>query len=174
MRKTIKTKYLFTIALLLIGTATGCDQADDVTGIFTEKTWKLTNIYLDDNSFPPELSRDYWDNEAAQVQSYKRLNDKGTFTIRFEGFETDNQISGSYTGYATSTNISGNWNANGKSNKFETDQESKVDKDPLGVAFINALKTAYKYEGNYDDLQIFFMEGKRKKYLLMRIEATDE
>lgn len=167
----MKQNKIYLLLLLLPFCFSGCDQADDVAGIFTGKTWKLTMIYRDGDGSKPAPAADYWGgDEAARDKSIEKLGKEGTFTITFDGFENDGVINGSYTGYATNTNIAANWEANGKTNTFTTTQEEKNDSDVLGIAFIKALKNAYKYEGDYNSLSIYFKEGTQEKYLLFRKE----
>lgn len=165
-------KSLFLLCLVSVSFCfSGCEQTDDVAGIFTNKTWKLTMIYRDGDGSKPALAADYWGgDEEARDQSISKLEKEGTFTITFEGLESDGVIKGTYTGFVTNASISANWEANGKTNAFTTTQGDKSDNDALGRAFINALKNAYRYEGDYNNLSIYFKEGAQKKYLLFRKE----
>ncbi|KAA6333634.1 hypothetical protein EZS27_017974 [termite gut metagenome] len=148
-----------------------CNQTDDLNGIFTGKTWKLTEIRYDNG----ELCRDYWTapsgfNQEAFDTSYKLKEVKDCFTVTFSGMGTDGKANGQYTGRATSITLSGNWYADAKSKTFQTSKQStENDNDVLGRAFANAIKNAESYSGDYNNLTIYFKEGQVRKYLLMHI-----
>lgn len=165
----MKTKHIFFAFLSSIVLLSSCDQADDVSGIFTGKTWKLTNVFWDDGSSP---SRPIWDSWSAEEkkQSEELLMTKGNFYLRFDGLETDGTIDGSFNGRATSTSVNGKWRADGKSHTFSTDQENVNDNNNLGKEFLKGLKNAHKYAGDYNQLQIFFQDGGNRKFMLFRVE----
>ncbi|KAA6350574.1 hypothetical protein EZS27_002057 [termite gut metagenome] len=148
-----------------------CNQTDDLNGIFTGKTWKLTEIRYGNGDF----CRDYWttsggfNNEAFDA-SYKLIEVRDCFTVMFSGMEIDGKVNGQYTGRATNITLSGNWYADGKSKTFQTSkQNTENDSDVLGRAFANAIRNAESYSGDYNNLTIYFKEGQVKKYLLMHI-----
>ncbi|NDV59271.1 DUF4847 family protein [Bacteroides sp. 519] len=172
--KTYSTILLF-FAITLSGLLfSSCNESDDISGIFLDKQWKLTRILIDNGSSKSPIATHYWNgNEEAMKKSNELLNQKGNFVIQFAGFEENNKITGknaTYSGRATTVAISGNWSVDGESNTFSTTQQSVSDGDVLGTAFINALKNAYKYTGDYNNLQIYFKEGKDKYYLLLRVD----
>ncbi|KAA6346627.1 hypothetical protein EZS27_005872 [termite gut metagenome] len=150
----------------------GCNQTDDLKGIFMGKTWKLTEIRYDNGS----LCRDYWvtasggfDQEAFD-SSYKQKDARECFTLILSGVESDGKASGQYVGRATNVALSGNWSAGGESRTFQTSNQSvETDKDVLGRAFANAIKNAEFYSGDYNNLTIYFKESQVRKYLLMHV-----
>ncbi|KAA6323112.1 hypothetical protein EZS27_027417 [termite gut metagenome] len=150
----------------------GCNQTDDLKGIFMGKTWKLTEICYDNG----DLCKDYWvtasggfDQEAFAI-SYKQKAVKECFTLILSGMENDGKVSGQYRGRAATVELSGNWSADGQSRAFRTSyQSAEMDKDVLGRAFVNAIKNAEFYSGDYDNLTIYFKEGQVRKYLLMHV-----
>lgn len=71
--------------LLLLPLFSGCNDSDDLQGIFTGKTWKLTYINLKDKGG--------WMNGFSE-KSIKILNEnQESYTITFTGTEEDNRIS---------------------------------------------------------------------------------
>ncbi|KAA6319885.1 hypothetical protein EZS27_030271 [termite gut metagenome] len=167
----MKFKYslLFTL-LLLFGS--GCDQSDDLTGIFTGKTWKLTEIRYVNG----DLCKDYWTssgrfNQEAYEISYKLKAIKNNFTLTFEGVEAGKKANGQYHGQATNVILSGYWSADGVHRTFNTSRQdaAETEKDVLGKAFVNAITNAESYVGDYNNLYIYFKEGQVKKYFLMHV-----
>jgi hypothetical protein len=150
----------------------GCNQNDDLKGIFMGKTWKLTEIRYDNG----DLCKDYWvtasggfDQEAFDI-SYRQKAVRECFTLIFSGVESNGKARGQYVGKATSVALLGNWSANGESRTFQTSyQNMEADKDVLGKAFANAIKNAEFYSGDYDNLTIYFKEGQMRKSLLMHV-----
>lgn len=168
--------YLHLVCLAVITISSfslsSCNNSDDVGEIFLDKTWKLTKILADQN--PPQEVYDYWDSEEARKKSLELLFEKGTFVISFSGFVKNNKIDdGGYSGRATTSEISGKWTVDGDSRVFSTTQTEINDGDPLGRAFIKALSLADKYGGDSQNLQIFFTEGGKRRYLLFRVDNAE-
>ena len=160
-----RLKYIVLLTLLL-PFFSSCDETDDITGIFTDKTWKLTEIFYEDG----KLCLDYWTSEDLRLESYKLKAEKGNFVLTFEGIDTDGAIKGNYAGRAVGVTLSGSWTADGESRVFSTDQKTTTDKDVLGTAFIEGLSNAYAYKGDYDNLRIYFKRGTTKRYMLFHVE----
>jgi hypothetical protein len=167
----MRFSYLW-IFVLFFSFFVGCNQTDDLKGIFMGKTWKLTEIRYDNG----EVCKDYWVtasggfDQGAFDGSYKQKAVRDCFTLILSGMENDGKASGQYTGRATSVALSGNWSADGESRTFQTSSQSmEIDRDVLGRAFANAIKNAEFYSGDYDNLTIYFKEGQVRKYLLMHV-----
>ncbi|WP_163217426.1 DUF4847 family protein [Bacteroides sp. 224] len=156
---------LLSLALPFLGS---CDDEDDVAGIFTGKTWKMTGIYEKGSVKDPY--KGYWSNEASFNASMKLLEEPGNFNIIFEGSVSDKTIKGLFTGRATNTNLSGNWAANGGNNSFFATPKETTDNDALGNAFIEGLRNAHKYEGDYDNLRIYFTIGSSERFILFHVK----
>ena len=90
----MKYKYLL-LLLLMLPFVSGCNDSDDVNGIFTGKVWKLTYITKKNEHKP----YDFWGDKDKYEQSIKNyINKEGAYTIKFEGETTDNVISGKFSG----------------------------------------------------------------------------
>lgn len=152
---------------LIISLLWACDSKDDTSGIFTGKTWKMTGIYQKKDV--ERVYKGYWDNEASYQASIEKLKVPTNFTINFEGMELEDAVSGKYNGRATSTNFSGNWTANSKNQGFSTSNQTGSDNDILGRAFLNGLKDAYKYDGDYFNLRIHFKLGNEEMFILFHV-----
>ena len=82
----MKYKYLL-LLLLMLPFVSGCNDSDDVNGIFTGKVWKLTYITKKNEHKP----YDFWGDKDKYEQSIKNyINKEGAYTIKFEGETTDN------------------------------------------------------------------------------------
>jgi len=158
----MKLKYI-ALLLLMLPVFSACNQEDDVIDIFTGKRWKLNFIVDSKNK---NCIDSYFTGVSAEVKqaSMDKMENLGNFVIDFTGVEVDGEAIGTYSGRATNTTISGNWQANGKSNAFSTDQgDPSNNEDLLGKVFIKAFKTAYKYEGDTaGNLTIYFEDEDRK------------
>mgnify|MGYP003623265325 CR=1 FL=1 len=142
----------------------GCDQTDDVAGIFTGRAWKLTE-FIDANT---NKVFNYWTSEDEKRISYQLKAQPGTFTVTFSGIGDFDVVNGQFSGRGVSTTFSGHWTADGNSTDFRTSNNvSANDTDVLANGFIRGLEKAYKYEGDYDNLYIYFKDGQVEKYLLL-------
>lgn len=168
----MKLKYILPL-LILLPILSACNQSDDVIEIFTKNKWKLTGVFYDkgNKGNDPEWCMDYWnDNQAAWEASNKIFKKDDTFIIVFSGVEDGDEVIGSYNGYAANSSIKGNWKANGKNNSFSTSGQAAPggNEDILGKAYINALINADKYEGDVNNLRIYFEDPQKKdrRYLM--------
>lgn len=159
----MKLKHIIPI-LLLLPMLSACNQEDDVIEIFTGKTWRL-NFIIDSKG--DNCTDSYFTNvtDAIWKASMDKLSEGRNFTINFSGAEIDGDVIGTCDGWATTTAISGNWQANGKNNSFKiTGQDGPGDnEDLLGKVFINALINAYKYEGDTAGNLTIYFEDKNLK-----------
>lgn len=163
----MKIKFLL-LTLLMIPFLQSCDNEDDVLGIFTRKTWKMTGIY--DSKDVKNPYKGYWSNEESFNASMDKLNNSSNFIIAFSGAKTEGSlVSGEYSGRVTSTDCSGNWWADAENNSFSTSKQSGSDNDILGQAFLTGLKEAYKYDGDYNNLRIHFKRGNENMFILFHV-----
>ena len=167
----MKYKYLL-LLLLMLPFVSGCNDSDDVNGIFTGKVWKLTYI-TEKNEHKPY---DFWGDKDKYEQSIKNyINKEGAYTIKFEGETTDNVISGKFSGTLLSHSYTGTWSANGESNAFSASVKGS-ESDPLGFSnkFVEGLNRATSYKGNYDNLFIYYKdEGGRELCLVFHVDKDN-
>jgi hypothetical protein len=133
--------------LLLLPLFSGCNDSDDLQGIFTGKTWKLTYINLKDKGG--------WMNGFSE-KSIKILNEnQESYTITFTGTEEDNRISnGAVKGRIITADLTGTWSANGKNND-------------LAKEFIKGLNNASSYIGDDNGLFLYYNPaGSQQTYVL--------
>ena len=164
----MKYKYLL-LLLLMLPFVSGCNDSDDVNGIFTGKVWKLPYITKKNEHKP----YDFWGDKDKYEQSIKNyINKEGAYTIKFEGETTDNVISGKFSGTLLSHSYTGTWSANGESNAFSASVKGS-ENDPLGFSnkFVEGLNRATSYKGNYDNLFIYYKdEGGRELCLVFHVD----
>lgn len=147
-------KLYFTL-LSFLALIHACAPQDDLNGIFTNKSWKMTNIFkcknLNDDG-TPQLTQE----ELIQAK------EKGHFNIFFE--------EKTFKGTATNATFSGIWEASDKNNTFSTQitNVSGTEKSELGKRFINFISNGRYYLGDYMSLKIF--DEKKGEYILFRIE----
>lgn len=148
------------IVVVAILTLSSCNNEDDVIGIFTGKTWKLTYISEDG-------VHDWWnfwggDNKAkGEFIQLLQKSDKYC-TITFNGTDVNGVTGGSFGGQSISATISGQWSADGKSNKLTTDSKtSGIENNAVGKAFLTGIGNAKRYNGDNRHLYIYYKEGQR-------------
>lgn len=92
--------------LLLLPMFSGCNDTDDVAGIFTGKTWKLTYITVKDS----HQMFNFWGNDnKAREQSMKLLDETGRYVITFNGMEESNIITGIISGTVITSTFTGSY-----------------------------------------------------------------
>ena len=124
--------------LLLLPMFSGCNDTDDVAGIFTGKTWKLTYITVKDS----HQMFNFWGNDnKAREQSMKLLDETGRYVITFNGMEESNIITGTLSGTVITSTFTGSWSANGKDNQLN---------------FIEGLNNATSYGGDERNLYLYY------------------
>ena len=146
--------------LLLLPLFSGCNDSDDLQGIFTGKTWKLTYINLKDKGG--------WMNGFSE-KSIKILNEnQESYTITFTGTEEDNRISnGAVKGRIITADLTGTWSANGKNNEFHASVTNVNENDDLAKEFIKGLNNASSYIGDDNGLFLYYNQaGSQQTYVL--------
>jgi hypothetical protein len=86
----------------------------------------------------------------------------------FEGAEVNGTAGGTFTGKATSASVNGDWNANGDNRELKITIKSGGGTDTdkyLGKAFMDGLKSAFKYGGDNKNLYIYYKEGQTVKFI---------
>lgn len=143
----------------LLPLLSGCDNEDDVIGIFTGKPWKLSRLANKDSNrqFYSGLCKD----EEAERKSRDFLKIEGNFTLNFEGSDVNGELMGTtVTGHGIHSNADGTWKADGKSQSLSLNVKiNDSESDPLGKAFISGLQNVYKYEGDANSLTLYFKDG---------------
>lgn len=163
MKKLIKNISYLLLVVSLLPILSGCNNEDDVIQIFTGKTWKLSFIALEGTN----EQYDYWKGDAtARTKSMEALAQEGNFVLNFEGTDLEGKPRGTFKGRAILASISGEWSANGKSNELLLNSKpSQSESDILGKAFVFGLQNAFKYEGDNNNLFIYYKEGQTIKRL---------
>lgn len=158
MKKKFKNIGFLLLMIVLLPSLSGCNNEDDVIGIFTGKTWKLSAITAEGNN----IQYDFWNNNAdARKKSMYLLKGKGSFTLNFEGTDIiTGKAEGSFNGRAVSVLIDGQWSADGGKSK-ELKFNAKVsgsESDVFAKAFVSGIKNAFKYDGDKNNLFIYYTD----------------
>ena len=85
-----------------------------------------------------------------------------------EGDSVNDGASGTLSGKATSASVNGDWSANGDNRelKITIKNGGGTDGDKyLGKAFMDGLKSAFKYGGDNKNLYIYYKEGQTVKFI---------
>lgn len=163
MKRLIRNISCMLLVFSLLPLLSGCDNEDDVIGIFTGKTWKLSRLTNKGSNaqFYPNL----WNNNVEEMKKSldKLYNQKGTFTLNFEGTELDGELMGTtVNGQGIKSSVSGTWKADGKSQSLSLYlkvNNNSAESDALAKAFISGLQNVYKYEGDANSLTLYFKDG---------------
>lgn len=146
--------------LLLLPLFSRCNNSDDLQGIFTGKTWKLTYINLKDKGG--------WMNGFSEKSIRILSENQKSYTITFTGTEEDNRISnGAIKGRIITTDLTGTWSANGKNNEFHASVTNVNENDDLAKEFIKGLNNAFSYIGDDNGLFLYYNPtGSQQTYVL--------
>lgn len=122
--------------LLLLPMFSGCNDTDDVAGIFTGKTWKLTYITKANGHGWYKFA----DVDDSNIMEY--ADGKKTFMLVFSGTVEDDIIQGTFTG-SGAINTNGTWSANGKNQEFgmKVEKGTPIDsKDRIAEKILEGMK----------------------------------
>lgn len=160
MKRVIRNICCLLLVFASLPLASGCSNEDDVVGIFTGKTWKLSR--LTDKDSERQFYFGLWQDEKAERKSREALRAKGNFTLNFEGTELDGELMGTTAnGQGIRSSVSGTWNVDGKSQSLSLNLKvsGSAESDALAKAFISGLQNVYKYEGDANSLTLYFKDG---------------
>ena len=136
-----------------------CNNEDDVLGIFTGKTWRVTYnpIIMEQAIFNG--------NTTSITNTLNILNQGKNFTISFDGSEINGTIGGTFTATGTNVTFTGEWNADGKSRKMKLSIRTPQnyanvrDNNILGNELLNCLRNITHYEGDSRNLYLYYEKG---------------
>lgn len=160
MNRFIRNSFCLLFALSLLPLLSGCNNEDDVTEVFTGKTWKLSRLTDKGSSAP--FHSGIWSNNKEMEESLSKLNKETSYlTLEFEGEELEGELIGTkVSGQSVKASFSGTWNADSKSRALTLNLKvTGTETDPLGKAFINGLQNVFKYEGDIHSLTLYFKDG---------------
>lgn len=154
---------------LLLPCISSCNNDDDVLDIFVgrNKTWKLTFISrANQNTW-----YDFWgSNEQARESSLKAMENDQYFILNFEGGAGGVETGGGLSGRAIKAQLNGTWNVREGRKLTITLQGSPNETDPLAKAFVNGLKGITRYEGDTDNLFLYYKEGQTDMKMAFHVE----
>jgi hypothetical protein len=161
MKRIVSNLYRLGVLTVMLLSAGSCGTTDDVVGIFTGKTWKLTAITAEDSNqqYP------FWEGGVsgpAFEKSMDLLAKAGNFTVIFSGAALEEGItSGTLNAHGAATSLSGKWEV------IDADRTLKImgvttsgptESDILARAFITGLLNVKRYEGDFNNLYIHYQE----------------
>lgn len=148
MRKSVIFALFCLLPLLM-----ACSNSDDVTDIFVAKTWRLNMITSGGKN---QTWYNFTDVTEENFQAY--ADHTKEFTMTFSGIETDNIISGTFSG-SGSLAAGGKWSANGKNGTFTTSEvygDASDATDVIAQKILYGLQHAKSYSGDVNNLYIYF------------------
>ena len=155
--KTIRTLMMCIIAICSIS----CNNNDDVESIFTDKRWNLSFI-ASEGSYK---QYNFWGGEMNGsnikfANSMNALKNTGNFFVEFTGTINNRTISGTFSGKGISGVINGKWTAHSETREMSTSgtSVSNSESDVLAAAFIQGLNNAIRYEGDENNLFIYYKD----------------
>jgi len=160
MIKAIQKIAGFCLIVCLTLTMSNCNDEDDVIDIFTGKTWKMSRL-TENRKNPPQFYNGIWSSEKDRLKSMEFLSKEGNFTVVFEGSEVNGEVDGSSVIIrGINSTLRGTWKANGKNNsiKLYLKKIEGSENDPLAKAFINAMQQVFQYEGDINQLTLFYQQ----------------
>lgn len=137
--KQIRLLLKVSLLCVLLPLFVGCNEEDDIEGIFIERTWYVTS-FLDAEGKPENI------NDQALA------NNRGNYRLSFTP-ETFNAQAGTYV-------FSGRWTVDGKKQSIRfTMNAGTAGTDALSIALIDRLEKAVRYDGSYTYLRIYTEAG---------------
>ncbi len=155
------------LMLALIPVFGGCNTEDDLVRIFTGKTWKMSRITLEGKG-GEQFGAIVWDSETAFNQSIGLLKAENNFTVIFEGNEVNGELIGNnlIVNGVKVKNATGTWTADGKTNEISLKLNiSASETDPLAKEFIKGMQNVFKYEGDENQITLYYKEGQTTRLI---------
>jgi hypothetical protein len=158
MKRMIGNLYRLCLPALLLLALGGCGTTDDVVAIFTGKNWKLTQITQEGSS---KLFNFWGDNNTAYKASMKLLEVHDNFTLNFNGASIEGTTNGNFNGRGGTISFNGTWRVDDASRSLQLgviipDEE----KDIFARAFRTGILNAFRYEGDVNNLYIYYKDEK--------------
>lgn len=169
MKLRIKNIGCLLLLLALLPVLGGCNDEDDVVEIFTGKTWKLSFIAAEGTY----TQYNFWgekgmnDQNPAFVKSMDLLRTKGNYTLTFTGSDINNTVGGSFKGKGVNVSFEGTWKADGKTHELHLYTEGQLsdESDILAKSFQEGIKSASRYEGDSNNLFIYYKQGQNTLFM---------
>ena len=158
------------LAVALSATLHACDNEDDVTEIFADKTWKLTR--LTNEGGKGQFYSGLWSSEQEAENSQEALKQTGNFTLIFNLAEANGETIGTCEAHGIKASINdASTRVNGKDHTLSMDGKiSGTETDKLARAFLNGLLNVYKYEGDTNTITLYFKDGNTIKVMGFRAQ----
>lgn len=132
--------FVFKLSLLclLLPLFCGCNEEDDIEGIFYEKTWYVTALFQSDGK-----------TSALDEAEQKKLREnQANYYLSF--------ANGTFKAQLGNNSYSGKWVVDGKKNSIGFILDSNVQgNDVISKAIIKILREAERYDGTYSFLRIY-------------------
>lgn len=147
------------LAVALSATLHACDNEDDVTEIFADKTWKLTR--LTNEGGKGQFYSGLWSSEQEAENSQEALKQTGNFTLIFNLAEANGETIGTCEARGIRASINdASVSVDGKKHTLTiSGKVSGSETDKLARAFLNGLLNVYKYEGDSQSMTLYFKDG---------------
>ncbi len=151
-----------TLLLPLLG---GCNNSDDVEMIFNGKSWKLARLTNDGSA--DAFYDGLWSTDAQRQTSIEALSQSGYFTVQTTCTDEDGILTGTLSAHAITGSISNAvLTVDASSRKITVDGAiNSSESDPLGIAFLEGLLGAYKYEGDTHNLTLYYKNGSQTRVI---------
>lgn len=159
MRKTISPILSLLLSALVLTLASSCENDEEFVRILTGKTWKMSRLTENGSSSQFYLT---WDTEEEYETSMSYFTVSSYYVITFEGVEYDGELVGNeVTLRGVNRSATGTWTASGENHAMSLDltfSGAGDETDPLAIAFINGIQNVYRYEGDENNLNLFFKD----------------
>lgn len=150
---------LLLTVLTMLSAFSSCKNEDDVIEVLTGKTWKMSRLTTEGSSSQFAVK---WASESDYNTSMSYLTLSGYYTVSFNGVQINGELSGNQVSVrGCNSSASGTWTANGKSKEMSLSLSlaGDTETDSLAVAFMEGIQKVYKYSGDENQLNLYFMDG---------------
>ena len=150
----MKTKILV-LLIAILPILSGCNNTENVKGMITGKTWRLSCFMYNDDL----------------ITRYPNVDD--IFKNNPNGFYLKFNENNTFYGQAINCSFNGTWSGDGKTNDFSMNITSIAGDDSqqvIATDFVKAVKAAYSYKGDDNILSIYYKYNGSNEHMVFKVK----
>ena len=147
------------LAFIALTCMTSCNNYEDFLRFLTGKTWKMSRLTEKDSSKQFCIT---WDDEDDYEVSMSYFSVSSYYVVSFNGAEIDGELVGNDVSMrGVDVSATGTWTADGSTRAMTlnlTFSGATTETDPLAELYIYGMQNVYRYEGDENNLNLFFKD----------------
>ncbi|MDR0894408.1 MAG: DUF4847 domain-containing protein [Prevotellaceae bacterium] len=163
------------ICFVLLLAINGCSQTDDVISIFTGKKWKLTYIATEGS----HKMFNFWGEDkdgTLFAASMALLKADNNFVLTFEGANLNGNVTGTVGGRGVLATLGADsrWSVSeGSRNITLSVKQAGNEQDVLAKAFMIGVQNSFRYEGDNDNLYLYYHSGQNVMFMAFKPQKSN-